>query len=268
MSPLEIRTFLGEGEGLYAIHGFGGDAQDIAPFAEYFLKPIHSVRLPEDRGGDSWDPSSYTPSALLSALKETLPFKSIVLGYSMGARLLLQFACHYPDHLKKIILVSGSPGISNSDQRRTRQLSDKKIINRINDMGVAEFFEWWSKHPMIKSQSQISDVYRKGMRVRRESRSPRELQSSLRGFGQGAMLPCWDKLKTLALPVCLLTGENDKKYSEIAKEMATHIRSSKHFIVSKSGHCPHLEQPKSSAECILSWLETADHSNGLGRIKL
>lgn len=261
MSPLNIRTFLGEGEGLYAIHGFGGDSQDIAPFAEYFLKPIHSVRLPEDRGGESWDPSSYSSPALISALKETLPLKSIVLGYSMGARLLLQFACQYPKHLRKIILISGTPGISNPDQRRIRKSSDEVIINRLSEMGAAEFFVWWSKHPMIKSQSQIAGVHRKEMRARREKRSPREIQSSLREFGQGTMLPCWDKLKALSLPICLITGENDKKYSEIAKEMATHIRNSSHFIVSNSGHCPHLEQPKLSAECILSWLEMADHRN-------
>ena len=50
--------------------------------------------------------------------------------------------------------------------------------------------------------------------------TPAGLARALRGLGTGALPSLWDRLAELAMPVTLVVGERDQKFSAIADEMA------------------------------------------------
>jgi pimeloyl-ACP methyl ester carboxylesterase len=70
------------------------------------------------------------------------------------------------------------------------------------------------------------------------------LANSLRGVGAGAQPELYTRLPTLDLPVLLLAGVLDRKFSAIAQRMASQLPQVKLQIIPGAGHTIHLEQPQ------------------------
>ena len=70
------------------------------------------------------DPTQYSLDAQLEYWFARIPKGSILIGYSMGGRLALQFACRYPQHLSGLVLIGSTPGIADPDERLKRQKWD------------------------------------------------------------------------------------------------------------------------------------------------
>ena len=56
------------------------------------------------------------------------------------------------------------------------------------------------------------------------------------------------------MPVLLITGEDDLKFSAIATKMADAIETATQIEISESGHSAHLEQPDATAYVVLDWI--------------
>ncbi len=54
------------------------------------------------------------------------------LGYSMGARFCLHLALARPDMVDSLVLISGTGGIDDPDQRRARRRSDEVLADRLD----------------------------------------------------------------------------------------------------------------------------------------
>jgi 2-succinyl-6-hydroxy-2,4-cyclohexadiene-1-carboxylate synthase len=52
------------------------------------------------------------------------------------------------------------------------------------------------------------------------------------------------------MPVTLITGGRDAKFTEIARQMAAAIAGAKAVVVSGAGHAAHLERPQEVAAMI------------------
>ena len=50
---------------------------------------------------------------------------------------------------------------------------------------------------------------------------PAGLARALRGLGTGALPSLWDRLGEVSMPVALVVGERDKKFTAIAAQMAS-----------------------------------------------
>jgi 2-succinyl-6-hydroxy-2,4-cyclohexadiene-1-carboxylate synthase len=76
----------------------------------------------------------------------------------------------------------------------------------------------------------------------------------LRGYGQGAQPSVWDDLQNLAIPVLLITGSRDVRYTEIGAEMAMLIPEAESVVINDAGHDPLADQPEATFGAISSFL--------------
>ena len=65
----------------------------------------------------------------------------------------------------------------------------------------------------------------------------------LRGGGTGSQPSYWEALDGLHLPVRILVGSDDTKFSPIADEMAGALPDASVTRVPAVGHLPHVEAP-------------------------
>ena len=172
------------------------------------------------------------------------------VGYSMGARLCLTAALAHPQQVKRLVLISGTAGIENKDERLARVVSDEELAMRIEQNGVTNFIDLWLALPIFSGLTTLNN-----QREIRLCNTATALASSLRLCGAGKQQPTWSRLKELTMPVLIVAGENDKKFVELAQRLTTAIGdNAKLQIIKKSGHTPHLEQPQRFLDVVNEFL--------------
>jgi 2-succinyl-6-hydroxy-2,4-cyclohexadiene-1-carboxylate synthase len=164
--------------------------------------------------------------------------RAIYSGYSMGGRLCLRLAIDRPDLVRGLVLVSASPGITDHRERAARVDVDEELADRVERDGVDAFLSYWLDQPMFATVP----AYAPGLDDRRRLRSE-YLAACLRRLGAGAMEPMWDELPKLTMPVLLVTGTLDDKYTDIARRMLEGMRPGVTHVQLDGGHALPLEQP-------------------------
>jgi 2-succinyl-6-hydroxy-2,4-cyclohexadiene-1-carboxylate synthase len=162
----------------------------------------------------------------------------IYVGYSMGGRLCLRLALDRPDIVRALVLVSASPGIIDSEERAARVEADELLADGVERDGVPTFLASWLAQPMFASippdAPGVTDRHRLTSAF---------LAACLRRLGAGAMEPMWADLAQLAIPVLLVTGTHDAKYTAIARRMLERMHSGVRHVQLDGGHALPLEQP-------------------------
>jgi 2-succinyl-6-hydroxy-2,4-cyclohexadiene-1-carboxylate synthase len=83
------------------------------------------------------------------------------------------------------------------------------------------------------------------------------LATSLRLTGTGAQDNLWDRLGELSMPVLVLAGERDAKFTDIGHRMVALIGDNATYAtVPNAGHAAHLEQPSAFLAVVRKWLGT------------
>jgi 2-succinyl-6-hydroxy-2,4-cyclohexadiene-1-carboxylate synthase len=152
--------------------------------------------------------------------------------------------------VRSLVLLGASPGIEDPQARDARRAEDEARAAHLEDVGVEQFVDEWLALPLFATLP--ADRAHRPERLRNTVEG---LASSLRLAGTGAMEPLWHRLDTLAMPVLLVTGEHDEKFTEIAARMRDAIGSLAWTVLAHdAGHSAHLEQPESTATFVASWL--------------
>ena len=176
----------------------------------------------------------------------------VYVGYSMGGRLCLRLALDRPDIVRALVLVSASPGIADPIEREARVEADDILADSVEHDGVAAFLETWLAQPMFASVPPDAP----GLTDRRRL-TPEFLAACLRRLGAGAMEPMWAEVPQLAMPVLLVTGTKDTKYTAIARRMLERMHPNVHHVQLDGGHALPLEQPSVLGGLITAF--AADH---------
>lgn len=211
-----------------------------------------------DLPGHGPDPQlDCTPVATAQFIEARRKDSNILLGYSMGARAALLHALRDPEKWDALILISVNPGIACPASRIERKKNDDLLAEEIEQSGVSAFLDFWQNTPMIRSQKAIDPNWATKMQADRLRHIAIGLANSLRQFGQGNFPNLWPRLSQLKMPVLLMTGSSDKKYSAIAAQIIEQTRSPEvfeHFLIDGCGHMPHLESPVACAAKIDDFL--------------
>ncbi len=167
------------------------------------------------------------------------------VGYSMGGRLCLQLAVDRPELVTRLVLVSASPGLAEATARAARLASDANLADEVEHVGVDAFLRDWLAQPMFAtvpaSAPGLGD---------RHNLSAAYLAHCLRVLGTGAMDPLWDRLPELAIPITLVTGRKDAKFTAIALEMMPRLPPGTEHTELDAGHAIPLEAPAALARAI------------------
>lgn len=169
----------------------------------------------------------------------------ILVGYSMGARMALHVALQHPHMVSQLVLFSGTPGLKTEAERSARIQSDCELADRIENIGTPAFIDEWLALPIFSGLS--NETNQRSDRLRNTAKG---LSDSLRCAGTGTQEPQWANLQQLSMPVNLIVGELDEKFTAIAEEMKPLISTSEMTVVANVGHTVHLENPIAPAQLL------------------
>jgi 2-succinyl-6-hydroxy-2,4-cyclohexadiene-1-carboxylate synthase len=229
---------------LVLLHGFTHTGASWAPVLAELGERYRGI-APDLRGhGSASDLEPVTLEEVLADIDGLAPPRFTLAGYSMGGRLALHFALAHPERVERLILIGASPGIADPEQRAERRRADEQLADWIERASIEEFAGRWEGTPVLADQPP------KVLEAVREDRlrsTPEGLSRALRGLGTGALASLWGRLGALNMPVVLVAGERDRKFTEIAEQMAAAIPGAQVEVVANAGHAVHLEAPASVA---------------------
>lgn len=171
------------------------------------------------------------------------------VGYSLGGRVCLHLALDRPDLVQRLVLIGATPGITDEAERAERRAHDEALAEEIGRDGVEAFLEHWLSLPLFATLP--ADAAGREARL---GNTAEGLAASLRLAGTGTQLPLWDRLGELRMPVLVLAGSLDEKFSAIGRAMADRMRRGMFVGVADAGHAAHLERPDVVARLIAGWL--------------
>lgn len=191
-----------------------------------------------------------TMDAAASRLADALDAPADVVGYSMGGRLALHLAVMRPESVRRLVLVSASPGLRTEQERADRRALDAARAAEIAS-GYASFLDRWYRMLLFASLSESARRDLVGDRLRHND--PLALGRSLVGMGTGAQPSHWGTLAGISTPVLAVAGALDKKYVGLAREMAETGRVEV-AVVPDAGHALLTEAPRALADSLSRFL--------------
>jgi 2-succinyl-6-hydroxy-2,4-cyclohexadiene-1-carboxylate synthase len=227
----------GSGPVLVWLHGFT-QTRDSGRRFRTILAGTHEV-LTIDLPGHGENASlSASLDETADLLAQALPKDPFALGgYSMGGRVALHFAQRHRERLTSLVVLSGTLGIRDDDERERRRLRDNALADRLELIGAQAFLDEWLAQPMFATLP--DDPLERAAR----SRDAQGLANSLRRAGTGNQTWLGDKLRTLDVPTHVLAGATDAKFVREAQLLEDVLPNAATSFIARAGHAAHLERP-------------------------
>jgi 2-succinyl-6-hydroxy-2,4-cyclohexadiene-1-carboxylate synthase len=224
------------------LHGFAGRPRLLVRFF-----PAEDTEAP-DLPGHASAPEATSWNDAIERLSERLDSgpPTTLFGYSMGARLALALALRRPESIARLVLESGTAGIADFAERARRRIDDDALAALVESEGMEKFVERWEQHPTLASLRPFAAQ----LRPERIAHRPEGIASALRHLGAGAQPSYWDALPRLPVPVRLIAGVRDEKFSAIARRMHELLPRSELSLIPDCGHAPHVERPQAFVEAL------------------
>lgn len=240
------------------VHGFTQTGGSWRPVAER-LEADHEVvciDAPAHGGSGPIHADLAEGARLLAALPEAGgPGGAVWVGYSMGARLVLRLALDASPAQppRGIVLIGGTAGIDDPDERAARRAADEALAASIEADGVDAFLERWVGQNLFGPRPLAPD----DLAARRANRAE-DLAASLRLAGTGTMEPpWWDELERVRCPALVVWGALDAKFAALGERLAAGIGPTATVAaIPGAHHAAHLDDPEAVAGLIARF--TAD----------
>lgn len=226
---------------LVLLHGFLGSAEDWTMFIPQLTNfycaavdmPGHGKAILDQFP----DITSFTDVGDL-IVKQLQQHPFFLLGYSMGGRIALDITRRYSSQVKKLICVSGSPGIEDENLASIRYEKDKKLLVNC-DKKV--FLQKWYKQNLfcgITEDAKYTQLF-----TRRLQGNFIEMQKGLDIMSVGKQPNMWPWLKNNQKSILYICGRMDVKYLGIAQRLQQQT-SVEISIFEKCSHMPHFQKPE------------------------
>lgn len=171
------------------------------------------------------------------------------VGYSMGGRVALHAALAHPERVESLVLIGATAGIDDAAEREARRVADELLADHITQVGVERFIDEWLATPLFARLTASND-----QRTDRLRNTAEGLAASLRSTGTGTQEPLWERLGEVEIPVLVLAGQDDAKFSELGTRLVSLLPRAELVTIPDAGHGVHLEEPSHTADVIADWL--------------
>lgn len=248
---------------VFLLHGFTGSSADWIDIIPGLSEKFSYTAIDLIGHGKSDSPTNvdiYITNSIVQQLNEVFKYftedKFFLIGYSMGGRAALSYAVQFPEKLSGLVLESTSAGITDENLRNERRQSDENISQMIGEKSIEEFIEYWMNQNLFASLKKLPEekiVKSERLKARNQKIG---LINSLKGFGTGVMPALHDKVRLIKCNTLLITGELDKKFTQLNSELVKSLPSAKHVILENTGHNVHLEKPEEFVGIVNEYLVT------------
>lgn len=247
----------GSGDALIFVHGFGSDLRSWAPQFEFFLQYFRVIRYDVRGFGKSAMPGTkpYGHYEDLKALLEHFGVESAhVVGRSRGGSIAVNFALRYPGSLKKLVLVSCSPGPVQAPRIHlsTKESRYETLIETARRDGVPAARELYRRSPIFTA-------------LREREELVGSLDTILDDYSGWHWLnddphvelepPAPQRLIEIQAPTLVVIGGRDAElfhtYGDI---LARDIPNLRRLDVETAGHMVGLEAPETLNQAVLEFL--------------
>jgi len=242
---------------LVLLHGFLGDPQDWEPVLARLGSERRAVALALPGHGRASEPVPADFAAVVDGLATRIAAEAAepvdLLGYSMGGRLALALAVGHPERLRRVVAVGASPGLDNEVARIARRAADERLAYALETGPFERWLATWYAQPLfdgLRASAGFAELLARRARAR-----PAELARALRVLSPGRQPPLGHRLAECRVPLLLMAGAEDAKFTAIHHNLARLGPSIEAVTVPGAGHAPHLEQPDEFCRLLRAFLD-------------
>lgn len=165
---------------------------------------------------------------LAKKINATSAPSSIIMGYSLGARLALHCCLENPKKWEAAILISANLGLHSEKERTLRLQRDEEWALRFRNDEWSTLMDDWNAQPALKSSGKLSRI---------ESYYNRhKLSEMLTTWSLGHQDDLTIPLQSLPLPLLWIVGERDISYVQHAQKLTFLHPLSQVVVVPDVGH--------------------------------
>ncbi len=234
------------------LHGFMGTHQDWSSVASEVNADCLLVDLP----GHGETPLGTVPTLdtwaaeLADEIDSAFGGPAFVVGYSMGGRLALRLAQRFPERVRRLALISASPGIEDQKERTDRAAFDSARAVSIRADFEAFRAQWYAAPLFALNEEQAAHAS-----ARRAAMDPESAATLIETLSPGRQPSSWAVLDGLRGPVLAVCGERDTKYAALTRRVAERLSERVVRVeLAGVGHSVHLDAPKALSPLINEWL--------------
>jgi 2-succinyl-6-hydroxy-2,4-cyclohexadiene-1-carboxylate synthase len=154
---------------------------------------------------------------------------------------------HHPELFVRATIVGAHPGLDDESLRTERVQSDEQWARLLENEGMAAFVERWQAQPLFSTQARLPQAERNRVRRERLRHDPHRLARAMRVLGLGTMPRFTPQLASVTVPVTVMAGELDAKFTALGARVARELPHGRLVIVPGVGHNVPLEDPDAVA---------------------
>ena len=247
-------TIIGSGQPLLVLHGYFGMSDNWKSLGNQFAENFEVHLIDQRNHGRSFHSDEFDYELLVEDLHYYIEQhhlqKVILLGHSMGGKVVMQFAVTYPDLVDKLIVADISPkyykphhqnilaGLNsiNFSLYTTRKKVEEALRIYINDEGILQFLlknVYWESKGKLAFRFNLESLTENNSEVG-------EALSSFTHFDGETLF---------------LSGENSNYITKTDVSLiSVHFSNSQIVTVKKAGHWLHAENPVQFYNEVVSFL--------------
>ncbi len=235
------------------LHGLMGAASNWRSIAKAFEDRYHILTFDQRGHGRSFHPlAGYHPRDFAQDLRlilDELGWTQVLLvGHSMGGRNALEFALHFAQRVKALVIEDIGPEANSKALDRIQKLLELVPTPFATRDQARKFFE--SDYPDLISFYPQARVVAKFFLTNIEEKSDGkwnwrfDKQAILNSMREGRQEDRWDALRNLLMPVLIVRGQNSADLTpEVYQRMKVTLPSATAVEILGAGHWVHFDQP-------------------------
>ena len=240
----------GSGAPLILLHGWGlhsGVWQNLLTELE---KQFHCFAVDMLGHGDSQgeDVKDFSLENMRNELhqlvKEIDSEKIILLGWSLGGLVAMDFVNHYPEHINKLILVAANASFC--QQINWPDAMDESVLNNFAEQLEQDYKKTVDKFMALQMFG--ADNYKQSLKTLKQSISSRP-EPAIKTLRQGLKIlkvtDLREQIKNISQPVLIITGEHDRLMPHKAgNAMQALFKNARCNMIKGAGHAPFISHPE------------------------